>query len=667
MSMSRTSCFLVPSLAAALAACAPGGELDQRSSFASASQATPSSAHVTVIHGIPGTDVNPALDISLPVDIEVVGVGCALTGFTFREISPRLALPAGSYDLNVRLSDGACGGAVAVAATGVPFAAGERATVIAHLDAAGAPTASKFTNDLSAPLGFDQGRLQVHHTAAAPAVDVRISAPHVFEELSGVTNGQSGALDFAEEGYDVAIAAAGSPTALFTQLVEIPAGQSVLVYAVGSLSSGTFTVIVDAQPLEAPATVTVVHGIPGTDVNPALDISLPVDIEVVGVGCALAGFTFGEVSGRLALPAGSYDLNVRLSDGSCGGAVAVSAAGVPFAAGENATVIAHLDAAGAPTASKFVNDLSAPVGLGRGRLQVHHTAAAPAVDVRISAPSVFEELAGVINGQSGALDFDEEGYDVAIAAAGSPTALFSQLVEIPAAQSVLVYAVGSLSSGTFTVIADIKDLEDPATVNVVHGIPGTDVDPALPIGLPVDVEVVGVGCVLTGVEFGDVSGPLGLPAGSYDLNVRLSDGACGGAVAVAAAGVPFEAGEDATVIAHLDAAGAPTASKFVNDLSRTEPHEGRFAVHHTAAAPAVDIGVETFAGRLVLQLNSVVNGQSGQEDFSRGLYVLTLAPAGGHPIDTQLAAARADELRLVYVVGSLSTGTLTYISDTRTL
>ncbi|MEL6186210.1 MAG: hypothetical protein AAFU79_16410, partial [Myxococcota bacterium] len=54
-------------------------------------------------------------------------------------------------------------------------------------------------------------------------------------------------------------------------------------------------------------------------------------------------------------------------------------------------------------------------------------------------------------------------------------------------------------------------------------------------------------------------------------------------------------------------------------------------------------------------------------EFSRGLYVLTLAPAGGHPIDTQLAAARADELRLVYVVGSLSTGTLTYISDTRTL
>jgi hypothetical protein len=128
---------------------------------------------------------------------------------------------------------------------------------------------------------------------------------------------------------------------------------------------------------------------------------------------------------------------------------------------------------------------------------------------------------------------------------------------------------------------------DTSTVTVVHGIPGEDLglDPAL----PVDVLVNGSLCALTGLEFGDISPRLDLPAGTYDLEVKVSDGACGGATAVGADDVDVHGGINASVVAHLDAAGEPTLSVFVNDLSPAALYQARVAVHHTAAAPAVDV------------------------------------------------------------------------------
>ena len=410
------------------------------------------------------------------------------------------------------------------------------------------------------------------------------------------------------------------------------------------------------------ATVTVIHGIPGGDLGLAKE--LPVDVEVAGVGCALTDFRFGDVSARLSLPAGAYDLRVRLSDGACGGAVAVEALGVPFTADENATVVAHLDPGGAPTASKFVNDLTQSAD-HQGRLQLHHTAAAGAVDIRLRRGFFFRKLGGVTNGQQGALDVNAGRYRVRVSAAGRRRPLLFDRVRVPAGKTVSAYAVGTPGTRSFTLLADVQDQIDPATVTVIHGITGQDL--GLAPALPVDVEVVGVGCVLTDFTFGTISPRLALPAGSYDINVRLATGDCTGAVAVAVAGVPFAEGEDATVIAHLDASGGATASKFTNDVSRLRRREARFVAHHTAAAPAVDLALlDLFRrGRASLSLSGVTNGQSGGDDLRRGLYLFTIAPAGGHPLSIQFAPLFGGKARFVYVVGSLSGGTLQTIEDVR--
>ena len=72
-----------------------------------------------------------------------------------------------------------------------------------------------------------------------------------------------------------------------------------------------------------------------------------------------------------------------------------------------------------------------------------------------------------------------------------------------------------------------------AEVYVVHGIPGEDL--GLDPRLPDDVEVDG-SCVVAGLEFGDVEGPLSLDPGRYTFEISLaSDGAgdCAGPLAVA--------------------------------------------------------------------------------------------------------------------------------------
>ena len=82
-----------------------------------ATQALAQDTEIQVIHGIPGQDLG--LDPELPVDVHVSTLGCVLTDFRFGQVSPTLTIPAGTYDVEVRLSDGACGGTVAIPAPGV--------------------------------------------------------------------------------------------------------------------------------------------------------------------------------------------------------------------------------------------------------------------------------------------------------------------------------------------------------------------------------------------------------------------------------------------------------------------------------------------------------------------------------------------------------------------
>jgi hypothetical protein len=207
---------------------------------------------------------------------------------------------------------------------------------------------------------------------------------------------------------------------------------------------------------EKPASVYVVHGIPGKDLN--LDPALPVDISV-GEACALQGFTFGEIAGPVALPAGSYNIAIRLANAGTPCANAPVLQGTfHFAAGENASVVAHLTAAGAPTAAKFPIDFS-KFYASRLRVIAHHTAAAPAVDIRFIRQELVEDrlsarrLRNVSNGMSGSVVMRPGTWNITLAPVADPRTRIGPItLNLEANTVYLAYAVGSLQSGTFTLL-----------------------------------------------------------------------------------------------------------------------------------------------------------------------------------------------------------------------
>ncbi len=198
-----------------------------------------------------------------------------------------------------------------------------------------------------------------------------------------------------------------------------------------------------------------------------------------------------------------------------------------------------------------------------------------------------------------------------------------------------------------------------AEVYVAHGINGIDL--GADEALPVDVVVDG-GCFLTGFTFGTFAGPVELPGGSYDIEVKLGDGACGGATAIAGP-VQIKDNERVTLIAHLTDEGAATLSKFRNPLRRVRDGFGRVEVRHTAGAPAVDIQLKRKRGEVAF--SGLANGGSDSADLSKGRWTTRIFPAAANaPVTNPVKLRpRPGFVTVVYAVGSLDNGTFGFLAQ----
>jgi hypothetical protein len=201
------------------------------------------------VHAIDGRDLGAAKDFE--VDIAVEGA-CALPNFKFGDITPYIALPADTYTVEISPADGACGNAAVLTAR-VRIRSDQYTTAVAHLDATGGPTASVFSDDQTAARNRF-GRLTVRHAAAAPTVDISISRNDRVDNnlaFSGVSNGDQASATLKARTYFATIYPYLNGTVVVGP-VEAPvaAGSNLVVYAVGSPGSGTFTLLVDVEGLE---------------------------------------------------------------------------------------------------------------------------------------------------------------------------------------------------------------------------------------------------------------------------------------------------------------------------------------------------------------------------------------------------------------------------------
>ena len=203
----------------------------------------PGSVPTRLVHGIDGTDLG--LNQALPVDIRI-GHRCIARKVPFGTIAEGPKLKPGTHRVRVSLASNrkGCRGTLVLSQT-IDVNFGDNLSLVAHQTDDGGIRLSKFTNDVR-DAGVGNARVTVRHTADAPAVDILVEGGVA---IPGLANPQSSKLDVPANTYNVQIAPAGGAPLDAGVDLPLPEGANTIVYAVGSLNSGSFDLLVDQLPL----------------------------------------------------------------------------------------------------------------------------------------------------------------------------------------------------------------------------------------------------------------------------------------------------------------------------------------------------------------------------------------------------------------------------------
>jgi hypothetical protein len=213
--------------------------------------------------------------------------------------------------------------------------------------------------------------------------------------------------------------------------------------------------------------------------------------------------------------------------------------------------------------------------------------------------------------------------------------------------------VAALFAATATVVAlagPAAAAAGDASVRVLHASPDA---PA------VDVYVNGakVGAPLAGLEFGDLSTYVALPAGSYDFKVCASADAS--ICPIVANGVALTAGTHYTiaatnVLASIEVKIITDAPAPVADMTQVR------VVHFSADTPAVDVLTQDGSAKVVTNL--AYPDATGYLTLTPGSYDLKVCANADNtvcPLDPGALALEAGRSYSVFAIGSLAGSTLT--------
>ena len=221
-----------------------------------------------------------------------------------------------------------------------------------------------------------------------------------------------------------------------------------------------------------------------------------------------------------------------------------------------------------------------------------------------------------------------------------------------------------LFAPTFGTVAGAA--EGTSDVYVTHGLPLDDA------GTIVDVYVNGDRAI-DDFAFGRTVGPLALPPGDYAVDIVAGADENNDSPLFSQTIEDLPAGGNFSVVASFSGEGAPILNVFANDTSRTAWWAGPIALHHAAAAPAVDVDLGLFP--LTRYWTSfkkeiagdVVNGDQARYTLPRWFAYtvdVRLANTQGNVLELDNVKVKRNVLTNAYVVGDPSAGTLQVITST---
>ena len=230
-----------------------------------------------------------------------------------------------------------------------------------------------------------------------------------------------------------------------------------------------------ASAADSDAQLSVFHGVPGLTVDVYVNNKLTLD-----------NFEPGAMAGPLALPAGTYTVAITAADAADASSPAIGPVDLQLAAGQNYTAVAHLDAAGAPTATLFTNDISTTAA-GQGRLTVRHVAQAPGVDILAGGSPVITNLT---NPAEKVLNLPAGTVSASVTATGTTTPALLGPADVPVTEgtNTIVYAWGSATASPATLALAVQTIDglhgNPSGVNAGEvGLVSDSGTPAWPLAL----------------------------------------------------------------------------------------------------------------------------------------------------------------------------------------
>jgi hypothetical protein len=299
--------------------------------------------------------------------VDVYANGSAiLKDVTFGQLSDYLPVPAGTYTIEVVAAGADPAAGAVIGPVDLDFAAGTMTTVAAtnSLDNI---EAQVLIDEPMPQEGVAQVRV-VHFSADAPAVDIALQGGDVVvPDLAYPNPTDYLALDPGE--YDLEIRRAGTTDVAFDiPPLTVDGGTSYSVFAIGSLTDGSFTVLpaVDASLAE----VRVGHFSPDAP-----------NVDIYANGSALlTDVAFGQLSDYLPVPAGTYRIQVVPTGATLDEGRVVIDADLSLAGGTRTTVAATNDLA--DITPVVLRDKTVTANADRAKIRVVHLSAnAPAVDV----------------------------------------------------------------------------------------------------------------------------------------------------------------------------------------------------------------------------------------------------------------------------------------------
>ncbi|MCL7970604.1 MAG: DUF4397 domain-containing protein [marine benthic group bacterium] len=599
-----------------------------------------------------------------PVDIYVEGVGIVAANVAYGEATPYLTVTAGSYNVQLRPA-GADSSTDPVYETG---AVALNANSVLTAVAAGLLGSTNPTDEFRiiplfegfATPGSGNAIVRVLHAGPdAPTVDIDVGNDGSSEIMDLARFADTGAAGIDLPGgspITLGIVANGETVTTFTT-PALAAGTEYFVIATGLLSAsdpmdadafkllvidedGAVGFIPQNDPAAGTAQLRAVHASPDAPT---------VDVYAEGTSVPLiSALSYGDASDYFPVPEGTYNIQLRAHPSTEADPVAFETGPIDLAADQTITAIASGFLTSADPADQFrilplVEDFGSPAS-ALVRI-VHAGPDAPTVDIDVgndgsSEVTGLERFADT--GAAGIALPSDEALQIGIVAGGETVTAFTTPA-LPDGEEIFVIATGSLAQparadGGFALLAvastgSLGFIKQNPVVYALHGGPDA---PAVDI-------YAGETLLVENIAFGELSGTVQVPPGTYTLDFYVTgtgtgspaasfdtpDLMAGGAyLAVAAGELELEGTEEAFSLL-----------AFEELFESTETARVR-AVHASGDAPAVDIGtVDPGTGELDTVLFQNLAWSQSSDDIGLevpvGDLTIGVAPTGdANPVAT---------------------------------